>query len=935
MASKLKTCFHALLAMSLFVAAPAWAQNGTITGVVSDSASGRGVPTATVQAIAANGRVAASTSTSGAGRYSLTVPAGTYSVTVESVGYEAARAQNITVTAGSVARADIALRSPLFVLNPISVTSSFTQQQALTEPVHIEVVTERDIEARPAITPTDYLRATPGVDVITQGVQSTNVVARGFNNIFSGALLTLTDNRLAGVPSLRVNVLHFVPSTSEDIQRMEVVLGPAAALYGPNTASGVLHMITKSPLTNPGSSVSLATGERGVLQHTLRSSHRLSDRFGFKLSGSYLTADEWQYSDPDEVAERAKFAADPFFRQDLINSLGITGAEADERISRIANRRNDVSRWSGEGRLDWQVTEDATATFQSGITNVGSGIELTGLGAAQVDDWRYMYYQTRFNWNRLFAQVYLNQSDAGDTFLLRTGQPIVDESTLLVGQIRHGFMPMPWQNLTYGVDYFRTNPQTRGTINGLYEDEDETTEVGAYVQSETALHPMFDLVLAGRVDDHSALPDPIFSPRAGLVFKPADNHALRATYNRAFSTPSSLNQFLDLPTSVPNQATDPTAAAAARLGYSVRVQGTGTAGFTFRQGDGSYLMRSPFTPAQLGGPTQLLPTNAALFFPAAVQVLAAQGAFAANPALGQYLASLQPTAADIGTNFIAGDASFPIAALDLAPIAPIRETTTTTYEAGYKGILQERFSVTADVWFSQIDDFVTPLTVSTPLIAMNGQTVAQYLVPRFMQDLGMTQEQATATAAALAPGFARVPVGVISTPEINATGAQLLATYTNVPESLELWGVDLALQALITPSWSMTVAGSLVSDDHFESEQVGTVTLNAPKRKGSVALAYRGEGSGLNGEVRARYNEQFPVKSGVYEATACIDDDTTALPCVDSYTLLDLTLGYALRQAPGMSIQLSVQNLLDEDYRSFPGVPDVGRMGLLRLRYEF
>src|SRR5690606_24637237 len=191
----------------------------------------------------------------------------------------------------------------------------------------------------------------------------------------------LTDNRLAGVPSLRVNVLHFVPSTSEDIQRMEVVLGPAAALYGPNTASGVLHMITKSPLIQPGSSFSLATGERGVLQHSLRTAHRLSDRVGVKLSGSYLEADEWSYTDPDEVAERAKFAADPFFRQDLINSLGITPAEADLRISRIGALRNDVERWSGEGRLDWQVTENGTATLQSGITNVGSGIELTGLGA--------------------------------------------------------------------------------------------------------------------------------------------------------------------------------------------------------------------------------------------------------------------------------------------------------------------------------------------------------------------------------------------------------------------------------------------------------------------------------------------------------------------------------------------------------------------------
>jgi outer membrane receptor protein involved in Fe transport len=217
---------------------------------------------------------------------------------------------------------------------------------------------------------------------------------------------------------------------------------------------------------------------------------------------------------------------------------------------------------------------------------------------------------------------------------------------------------------------------------------------------------------------------------------------------------------------------------------------------------------------------------------------------------------------------------------------------------------------------------------------MDGQSIAAFLVPRFMADLGMSQAVATATAAALAPNLARVPVGVISTSQINASGAQLLATYTNVPETLELWGVDLSLQTLITPIWSITVAGSLVSDDHFESDQVGTVTLNAPKRKGSLALAYRPP-NGLSGELRARYNEEFPVKSGVYEATACIDNDPTALPCVDSYTLLDMSLGYDFRRVDGMSVQLSVQNLLDEDYRSFPGVPAVGRMALVRLRYQF
>jgi iron complex outermembrane receptor protein len=126
-----------------------------------------------------------------------------------------------------------------------------------------------------------------GVDVITSGVQSTNVVVRGFNNIFSGALHTLTDYRVAGVPSLRVNFMHFIPQTDDDISRMEVVLGPGSALYGPNTANGVLHILTKSPLDEPGTSISLAGGERSLFHGSFRTAQRVSDKFGFKVSGQW------------------------------------------------------------------------------------------------------------------------------------------------------------------------------------------------------------------------------------------------------------------------------------------------------------------------------------------------------------------------------------------------------------------------------------------------------------------------------------------------------------------------------------------------------------------------------------------------------------------------------------------------------------------------
>lgn len=914
----------------------AFAQAGTVTGVIRSAETGAPLAAVLVQMTTPTGAPAGSGLTNQSGRYQISnVPGGSYTLIATMTGYETGRSTGVSISAGQVATVNLDLIPRAIDLDPVVVSASRRQERALDAPARVEVVTEAEIAVRPTVTPADHLRAVPGIDIATSGVQSTNVVARGFNNVFSGSLYMLSDHRIAGVPSLRVNLLHFVPTTDEDLERMEVVLGPGAALYGPNTANGVLHMLSRSPLTSQGTSMSISGGEQSLFHGTFRTAHSFGENFGIKLSGQYLQADEWQYVDPVEDAERIKFRDNPFFRTDLINATGITPAEADARIARIGARDYAVRRWGGEARADWRITQDLTAVFSAG-TNTSSGIELTGLGAGQAEDWRYNYYQARATWNRLFAQAYLNTSDAGETYLLRNGAPISDQSKLFVSQLQHGVEVLAGrQNFTYGLDFLLTMPETNGTINGVYEDKDETRELGGYLQSETALSPKLDLVLAGRLDTHSALPEAIFSPRAALVFKPSEDQSFRLSFNRAFSTPTSLTQFLDLGSPI-------TSVDAARLGYSLRIQGSGDTGFRFRQADGGYLMRSPFNPA---GAANLVPVAAAgQFWPAAAAVVGAQGGL--DPRMIQYLQSLNPQGIGLTYTHPAHPGVPPahLASLDLADIPAIRESTSNTIEAGYKGILGQRVLLAADVWWSRRENLVTPLTVSTPFIHFDEQTTAAYLsdalVP-FFQAAGMSEPEARAMAAGTAPelgrGIARVPVGVVSSDDVNANGAQLLVTYLNVDDDLDLYGTDLSLTALLNDSWSVEGTASFVSDDVFQTRQGMRVTLNAPKRKGSLALLYRNPDSPFNAEGRVRYNASYPVDSGVFQATNCIDE--TLVPgvedCPGGYALVDLNLGYRLPQFPGASLQLAVQNLLDEGYRSFPGVPTVGRMAMLRLKYDF
>ena len=207
--------------------------------------------------------------------------------------------------------------------------------------------------------------------------------------------------------------------------------------------------------------------------------------------------------------------------------------------------------------------------------------------------------QARALYKDFFAQAFWNTNDAGDTFLLRDGAYIIDKSSLFVTQLQHGLSLGARERLTYGVDMLLTRPDTEGTITGANEDDDGINEIGLYLQSETELTDQLRFIAAARLDNHNRLEDPVFSPRAALVFKPTPEHNLRATYNRAFSTPTTNNLFLDI-----RAAEDGFGLGAAFKGVlpfspaiDIRAQGVGLEGFHFsRSADGRPQFRSPFSP---------------------------------------------------------------------------------------------------------------------------------------------------------------------------------------------------------------------------------------------------------------------------------------------------------------------------------------------------
>ena len=496
------------------------------------------------------------------------LPPGIYEITISYIGYETLVATGVEIRAGESMTRDFRLTAVALIGQQVVVSASRKQEKALDAPASIATIEASEIRDRGVLSPTEHIKALPGVDFSKTGISQSNVVVRGFNNVFSGALLTLVDNRIARVPSLRFNAFDMIPITGDDIERIEVVLGPGSALYGPNTSSGVMHIITRSPFGSEGNTISISGGERSVRKLSLRHASSLNEKIGIKISVGQSSAHDWEYIDPLEVESRGFNPRDYNSKKTL-----------------------------GELRLDFRPTDDLTIIGSTGYTKT-SGIELTGLGAGQAKDWTYTFYQGRLLYREWFAQIFYNASDAGGTRMIAPNDLIVDNSNLMVLQLQHSANLGQKQHFAYGADVLRTRPKTGGTINGMHEDIDNIEEYGIYLQSETSLSDQIELVLAGRIDKHSHVEDPFFSPRAALVIKPRPLTTLRLTYNRAFSTPSTTNLFLDrigLPDPFGFGALQPS------LGFNpaidVRAQGTAGTGFTFRRDDnGLPMYRTPFAP---------------------------------------------------------------------------------------------------------------------------------------------------------------------------------------------------------------------------------------------------------------------------------------------------------------------------------------------------
>ncbi len=243
---------------------------------------------------------------------------------VSFVGFET---QEITLAAPDNAL-QIILK-PSVMLDAVVVAASRVEENIGQVPVTVEKLDQRQIGQ---LTTTDVvagLARFKGIDVSASSMLTTTFSTRAFNSSRSERVIQLADYMDTQLPSLSSNFGNLLGTPILDVGSIEVVHGPASALYGANAFNGVLLTNSRDAFSDPGLTVRLRGGNRSLLDGQIRYAVKIGDRVAFKLSGGAVRADDFladNQSATNKLIEPSNNEAGSALGYDAVSRFGDAGA---------------------------------------------------------------------------------------------------------------------------------------------------------------------------------------------------------------------------------------------------------------------------------------------------------------------------------------------------------------------------------------------------------------------------------------------------------------------------------------------------------------------------------------------------------------------------------------------------------------------------------
>ena len=386
----------------------------------------------------------------------------------------------------------------LFGKEILVITAARHEQEIGEAPATINVITAEDIKNSGCLTVGDLLRTLAGMDIRYAGTKF-YVTPRGLSSANSCAterVLCFIDGRPINTP----NHGSFFPDLTlplVNVKRIEVIKGPASAIYGANAFSGIINIITKSAEDIDGFEISAAGGEFSTQLHKLsfgKKSEKIDGLFTarwFKTDGSQLIADN---TDFENYNVYGKVNVSKFI-------LSFGHSESDRGLSGSASRPSST------------YTEELNESF----VDVASNIELN----SNMD---------------LMVKGFINDREN----ILDMGDLTTVDEAVLGGEVQHNWRINSNNLLICGLDVRQDIAESEIALAG----DHETTNVAFYIQDECKLMDKLTVTLGVRHDKHSVYEE-VTSPRVGVVYN-LGRTVLKSFYGEAFRAPTFAESYPDL-----------------------------------------------------------------------------------------------------------------------------------------------------------------------------------------------------------------------------------------------------------------------------------------------------------------------------------------------------------------------------------------------------
>ncbi|MEO8657034.1 MAG: TonB-dependent receptor [Bryobacteraceae bacterium] len=174
-------------------------------------------------------------------------------------------------------------------LMAITVTSVSKREQKLSRTAAaVFVINQDDIRRSGATNIPDLLRMAPGVDVQQIDANAWAISVRGFNARYSNKVLVLVDGRTVYTPSFSGVYWEQIGAPLENIDRIEVVRGPGASVWGANAVNGVISIFTKSAKSTKGGLATAAAGSQLKVSGLLQYGGSAGKNIDYRIYGRYF-----------------------------------------------------------------------------------------------------------------------------------------------------------------------------------------------------------------------------------------------------------------------------------------------------------------------------------------------------------------------------------------------------------------------------------------------------------------------------------------------------------------------------------------------------------------------------------------------------------------------------------------------------------------------